>query len=92
MPVFVIFVPAAVSKTCDATWWLKARSEQKQRTREARVDDFDRAFVDDLDVVAADLGLRVESLDPRAGLAAPVLFAAINPWRSRRRRGHGGRR
>ena len=55
VPVFVIFVPAAVSKTCDATWWLKARSEQKQRTREARVDDFDRAFVDDLDVVAADL-------------------------------------
>ena len=29
VPVFKIFVLSAVSWTCDATWWLKARREQK---------------------------------------------------------------
>ena len=28
-PVFVIFVPSDPDWTCDATWWLKARREQK---------------------------------------------------------------
>ena len=35
VPVFVIFVPAAKPKTCDATW-LKARSEQKSNGRGRR--------------------------------------------------------
>ena len=55
MPVFVIFVPTAEPKTCDATWWLKARREQKATDAEARPDEVDLAFVDDLRAVAGDL-------------------------------------
>ena len=54
VPVFVIFVPTAEPKTCDATW-LRPAESKKQRTREARVDAVELAVVDDLRVVAEDL-------------------------------------
>ena len=38
VPVFKIFVLSAVSWTCDATWWLKARREQSDgRGRRATI-------------------------------------------------------
>ena len=79
VPVFVIFVPSAVPKTCDATWWLRPSESKKQRTREARRDAVEQAFVDDLRMVAFDLRARRPSVS--RGLRQKTDAGGVPQWR-----------